>query len=288
MVPALGCAPRLDAVTTTLPATAIIGAGAMGGAILSGLLAPSVTVSGGIRVTNRTAAKAALVDLDGVESIALESEPGGNQRAVRGAGIVLLGVKPAMIVDTLRELAPALEPGALVISVAAGITTAAMEAVVDNPVLRAMPNTPAIVGKAVTGVSAGSRATAEQLALGVALFETVGTVLQIPEEQIDALSTVSGSGPAYVFYLVEEFTRTAVGLGFTPAQAAQLVQGTFAGSMDLLLASGASPEALRAQVTSPKGTTERAVAVLQSAGLSELFDRATAAALSRARELAAG
>ena len=223
---------------------------------------------------------------EGVESIALENDPDGNQRAVRGAGIVLLGVKPAMIVDTLRALAPALSPDALIISVAAGITTAAMEAVVDNPVLRAMPNTPAIVGKAVTGVSAGSRATAEQVALGVALFETVGTVLQVPESQIDALSTISGSGPAYVFYLVEEFTRTAVNLGFTPAQAAQLVQGTFAGSMDLLLASGAPPEALRAQVTSPKGTTERAIEVLQSADLSELFDRATAAALARARELA--
>jgi pyrroline-5-carboxylate reductase len=275
-------------VTTTLPSIAIIGAGAMGGAILSGLLDPSVTVSGGIRVTNRTSAKAVLVAAEGVESIALEGEPDGNQRAVRGAGIVLLGVKPAMIIDTLRELAPGLDPAALVISVAAGITTAAMEAVVGNPVLRAMPNTPAIVGKAVTGVSAGSRATAEQVALGVALFETVGTVVEVPESQIDALSTISGSGPAYVFYLVEEFTRAAITRGFTPEQAKALVQGTFAGSVDLLLASGKEPAELRAQVTSPKGTTERAIGVLQEADLAGLFDRATAAALARARELAAG
>lgn len=272
---------------TSLPSIAIIGAGAMGGAILKGLLDPSVSVRGGIRVTNRTAAKAALVAAEGVESIALESEPGGNLRAVRGAGIVLLGVKPAMIVDALRELAPALEPGALVISVAAGIPTAAMEEVVGNPVLRAMPNTPAIVGKAVTGLAAGSRATAEQVALGSALFETVGTVVEVPESQIDALSTISGSGPAYVFLLIEEFTRTAVGLGFTAEQAAVLVQGTFAGSVELL-ASGTPPEQLRAQVTSPKGTTERAIAVLKDADLSALFDRATAAALARARELAAG
>ena len=273
-------------MTTTLPSIAIIGAGAMGGAILSGLLDPSVSVSGGIRVTNRTAAKAALVAHDGVESIALESDPDGNQRAVRGAGIVLLGVKPAMIVDTLRSLD--LDPESLVISVAAGITTAAMEAVVPNPVLRAMPNTPAIVGKAVTGLAAGSRATPEQVALGAALFETVGTVVEVPESQIDALSTVSGSGPAYVFYLVEELTRTAVNLGFSAEQAAVLVQGTFAGSVELLAASASSPEKLRAQVTSPKGTTERAVAVLQEADLSGVFDRATAAALARARELAAG
>lgn len=278
-------ASRLLGVTS-LPSIAIIGAGSMGGAILAGLLGPTVAVEGGIRVTNRTAAKAALVAHDGVESIALENEPDGNQRAVRGAGIVLLGVKPAMIVDTLRDLE--LDADALVISVAAGITTAAMEAVVPNPVLRAMPNTPAIVGKAVTGVAAGSRATPSQVALGVSLFGTVGTVLELPESQIDALSTISGSGPAYVFYLVEELTRTAVNLGFTPEQAALLVRGTFAGSMELLLASGASPEDLRAQVTSPKGTTERAIAVMQAADLSGMFDRATAAALARARELAAG
>lgn len=275
-------------MSTTLPSIAIIGAGAMGGAILSGLLDPSVTVSGGIRVTNRSSAKAALVAAEGVESIALETEPGGNLRAVRGAAIVLLGVKPAMVIDTLRELAPALDPGALIISVAAGIPTAAMEAVVDNPVLRAMPNTPAIVGKAVTGLAPGSRATQEQVASGVALFETVGTVVEIPESQIDALSTISGSGPAYVFYLIEELTRTAIGLGFTPEQAAVLVQGTFAGSVELLLVSGREPSALRAQVTSPKGTTERAIGVMEEAHLSGMFDRATAAALARARELAAG
>ena len=275
-------------MNTSLPSIAIIGAGAMGGAILTGLLGPAVSVSGGIRVTNRTRAKAQLVASDGVESIALETEPDGNQRAVRGAGIVLLGVKPAMIIDTLRDLAPSLAPDALVISVAAGITTAAMEEVVANPVLRAMPNTPAIVGKAVTGIAAGSRATAQQVALGVALFGTVGTVLEIPENQIDALSTISGSGPAYVFYFIEELTRTAVGLGFSPEQAKVLVQGTFAGSVDLLLASGREPEVLRAQVTSPKGTTERAISVLQEAELSALFDRAVAAALARARELSAG
>ena len=153
-------------MTTTLPTIAIIGAGSMGGAILSGLLDPSVEVAGGIRVTNRTEAKAAALRQPGVDSYALEVAPDGNLLAVTGASIVLLGVKPAMVRDTLVALAPALDPDALVISVAAGVTTATMEAAVPNAVLRAMPNTPAIVGKAVTGVAAGSRATAEQLALG--------------------------------------------------------------------------------------------------------------------------
>jgi pyrroline-5-carboxylate reductase len=275
-------------VTTTLPTIAIIGAGAMGGAILSGLLAPSVTVGGGIRVTNRTEAKARALDGPGVTSYALESEPGGNLLAVDGAAIVLLGVKPAMLPDTLAELAPALEPTAIVISVAAGVTTATMESIMPNPVLRAMPNTPAIVGKAVTGLAAGSRATPEQVALGRALFETVGSVVEVPESQIDALSTISGSGPAYVFYLIEELTRTAVGLGFAPEVATQLVSGTFEGAIALLAASDRSPEELRAQVTSPKGTTERAIAVMHEANLKAMFDRATTAALARAKELAAG
>lgn len=273
---------------TTLPSIAIIGAGAMGGAILGGLLGPEVTVEGGIRVTNRTEAKAALVRKPGVESFALETDATANLTAVKGARVVLIGVKPAMVAETLAEIAPALEPDAIVVSVAAGVTTATMEAAVPGAVLRAMPNTPALVGRAVTGLAAGSRATADEFAIARGVFETVGTVVELPESQIDALGTVSGSGPAYVFLLVEEFTRAAEGLGFSSEQASLLVTETFLGAMQLLAASGESPEELRRQVTSPKGTTERAIAVLQDANLEDLFARATAAALARSRELAAG
>ena len=273
---------------STLGSIAIIGAGAMGGAILGGLLAPGVTVDGDIRVTNRTEAKAALVRRPGVDSVALETTPDGNALAVRGASVVIIGVKPAMVPETLAALAGDLAPDALVISVAAGVTTATMEAIVSQPILRAMPNTPAFIGKGVTGLAAGSRATAEQVALGRAVFETVGTVVEVPESQIDALSTISGSGPAYVFYLVEQLTRTAVNLGFTPAQAAELVTGTFLGSVELLVASGREPEELRRQVTSPNGTTQRAIAELEKADLTGLFDRATASALARAKEMAEG
>jgi pyrroline-5-carboxylate reductase len=260
----------------------------MGGAILAGLVKPDVSVEGGIRVTNRTAAKAAALSQSGVESLALEHAPNANIEAVSGARIVLIGVKPAMVPDLLREIAPALAPDAIVVSVAAGVTIATMEALVPGSVLRAMPNTPAVVGRGVTGLAAGSRSTADDLALVRALFETVGTVLEVPEEKIDALSTISGSGPAYVFYLIEELTRTAVGLGFSAEEAAVMVNGTFLGASELLASSGVDPAELRRRVTSPKGTTERAIAVLESADLKELFDRATSAALERAKELAKG
>lgn len=273
----------------TLPAVAILGAGSMGGAILSGLLAPGVAVDGGIRVTNRTEQKAAALRSDAVASSSTESDPRGNLAAVSGAKIVIAAVKPAMIPDLLREVGTALDPDAVVVSVAAGVTTATMEALLPQSigVLRAMPNTPAVVGRAVTGLSAGSRSTPEQLALATTLFETVGTVVVVPEERIDALSTISGSGPAYVFYLIEQLTRTAVGLGFTSEEAETLVNTTFLGASELLAASGKTPEELRIQVTSPKGTTERAIAELEKADLKGLFDRATAAALERALELGA-
>lgn len=273
---------------TELPRIAILGTGSMGGAILSGLLAPSVRVRGGIRVTNRTEAKAAPLRREGVESFAIETTADANERAVEGAGLVILGVKPAMVADTLAGVAARLDPHAIVVSVAAGITTATLEAIVPNPVLRAMPNTPATVGLGVTGLSAGSRAVPEHVALARDLFQTVGTVVELPEQQIDALSTVSGSGPAYVFLLIEQLTGAAQRLGFTPEQAALLVQGTFRGAVELLAVSGEDPAQLRRRVTSPNGTTERAIAQLEAADLGAVFDRALAAALARAKELAAG
>lgn len=275
-------------MNTELPSIAIIGTGSMGGAILAGLLGPAVTVSGGIRVTNRTAAKAAALAGPGVESLSIETDPHANRRAVKGAASVLIGVKPAMVVDALRELADHLEPDAIVVSVAAGVTTATMEAVVSQPVIRAMPNTPAVVGRAVTGIAGGSRASEADVALAVRLFETVGATLVLDESRIDALSTISGSGPAYVFYLIEELTRTAVDQGFTDEEAALMVSQTFLGAAELLTASGEDPAELRRRVTSPGGTTERAIQVFEAAELKSIFDRATAAALARSKELGAG
>ena len=273
----------------TLPSIAILGAGSMGGAIATGLsrsgLAPWVTV------TNRTAAKASsLAGLDGVTTVALADDPGANAAAAAAAHIVLVGVKPVMVPDLLREIAPALRPGTIVVSLAAGVTLATFEAIVGDgvPVVRAMPNTPAVVGKAVTGVASGSAASAADVALVRALFETCGVVIEVPEAQIDALSSISGSGPAYVFLLIEELTEAARGKGFSDADARLMAEQTFIGAAALLDATREEPAELRRRVTSPKGTTERAIAVLQGANLAGLFSEATDAAVARAAELAAG
>lgn len=275
----------------SLPALAFLGAGSMGGAILRGVVASGIRVDGGITATNRTPEKAAAFsDLDGVRSIALSEATDGNADAVSKARIVLVGVKPAMVPDLLREIAPHLPEDAIVVSLAAGVT---LQTFADNlgsgaRVIRSMPNTPATVGKGVTGLAAGEAASADDLALVHRLFETVGVVVEVPESQIDALSTISGSGPAYVYLLIEELTKAAVGMGFTDTDARVMAEQTFIGAAALLEASGEEPSELRRRVTSPKGTTERAVAVLQDAHLDRTFADAADAALARARELAAG
>jgi pyrroline-5-carboxylate reductase len=281
-------------MTASLPPIAILGAGSMGGAILSGLVESGLLASGlevsGMTVTNRSRAKAeALAALPGVTSVALEDAPTGNADAAGSADIVLVGVKPGMVPDLLRDIAPHLRPGTIVVSLAAGVTISTFEQILGPgiAVLRSMPNTPALVGKAVTGLAAGPSASPDDVAVVRRLFETCGSVVEVPESQIDALSTISGSGPAYVFLLIEELTKAAVGKGFSVEQARLMAEQTFIGATALLAASGEDPAELRRRVTSPAGTTERAIAVLQAARLDVVFESATDAALVRARELAA-
>lgn len=259
----------------------------MGGAILAGLV-DSGLATAGVAVTNRSVAKADAVRMPGVDSYALETQPDANRVALAGARVVILGVKPATVPDLLTEVGGFLETDAIVVSVAAGVTTATMEGLVPNAVARTMPNTPSLVRRGVTGLAAGSRITPDQVALVRAVFETVGAVIELDENRIDALSTISGSGPAYVFFLIEQLTGTALRLGFTPEEARLMVEQTFLGASELLASSDADPAELRRRVTSPNGTTMRAIAVMEEADLAGLFDRATAAALARAREMSLG
>lgn len=279
-----------SALAPQLPKTAMLGVGSMGGAILSGLTAEGVRIALPIQVTTRSAASAAALARDGVVvATASEENAEANREAVRGAGLVILGVKPWMIHDLAREIAPALEPGTVVVSVAAGVTSASIEALLPAgvAVVRAMPNTPSHIGRGMTGIAPGATASAADLALAHALFATVGEVIEVAENQINDIAAVSGSGPAYLFLYAEHMTAAAVRRGFTPEQAALLVQQTLLGSAELLAASDDAPEQLRRNVTSPKGTTERAVEVLHGGEWGDLFDRALAANVARSEELEA-
>jgi pyrroline-5-carboxylate reductase len=273
-------------MTIALPRVAMLGVGSMSGAVLQGLLAAGVSPDT-VAVTTRSEASAASHRAAGLHAVASEVDPDANRAAVRGAGVVVLGVKPFGIVDLLDEVAADLEPGAVVVSVAVGVTTASMEAHVPDGVrvVRALPNTPIGVGLGVTGISGGASADAEAVALASSVFAVSGDVLDVPEAQLDALSAVSGSGPAYVFLFVEQWQRSAEALGFSPDQARTMVQGTVRGAVELLARSGSEPADLRRAVTSPKGTTERAVAVLQDADLADVLEHAARAAMARAEEL---
>lgn len=277
--------------TTTLPRVTLLGVGSMGGAILSGLRAPGVPIERPITVTTRSAESAAAYDgADDVTAIASENEPDANRLAVRDAGVVILAVKPYLIHDVLREIANDLQPGAVVVSVAAGITTASMEALVPDgiAVVRAMPNTPSLVGRGVTGIAGGGSASAADVDTVRRVFETVGSALVLDESRIDALTAVSGSGPAYLFFFAEQLVEAAQRLGFSEEEARLLAEGTVTGAAELLGQSGEKPAELRRRVTSPNGTTERAIQQFEAGGWPETFDRALAANIARSRELAAG
>jgi pyrroline-5-carboxylate reductase len=274
-------------MSTSLPPIALIGTGKMGGAILEGLVKPGVQVAS-LRATTRSEVTAELLRSRGVEAASVESEPAANEWAVAGARVVILAVKPHALLDVCRDIANALAPDAVVVSVAAGLTTTQVEAVVSHAVIRAMPNTPAQIGRGVTGIAAGSRVSAAQLAEVREIFELVGDVVEIPEDQINALSALSGSGPAYLFYFAEKLIDVALAKGFSSEQARTMVQGTLLGAAALLDSSGDEPVDLRRAVTSPGGTTERAIAVFDEGNLGELFANAIDRAIARAEELAKG
>lgn len=266
---------------------AIIGAGSMGQAILGGLINSGFDPAMVCASTATNKSSKALADKFSLTSFAIEQAEDANSKACLEADIVLLAVKPAKILETLNEIKDSIKAGAVVISVAAGITTKAMEEIIGDKasVIRAMPNTPSIVGHGLTGLAKGATASDADLALAKSLFETVGQVLVVAEDMINALSTISGSGPAYVFYFAEKLTKAAIELGFSEKEADLMVRSTFLGSSMLLATSEDSPEQLRAQVTSPNGTTMQATNTFDERKLEETISLATKAALARAIEL---
>ena len=266
---------------------AFIGTGSMGSAVLDGLLAAGHSKSL-ISATTKTEAKAKALRDRGISALAGETSPDANALMAGDADLIVLGVKPYQIVDVLTELKGEIGKNAVVISMAAGIQISTMAAVLDeNPnIIRTMPNTPALVGKGVTGLAAASSASLDAIAAASALFEAVGSVLVIPESQIDALSAVSGSGPAWVYYIIEQWEKVAIAQGFSEQDAKLLVRQTLAGSVELLESTGEEPSELRRKVTSPGGTTERIIATMEQADLHGIFAQSLNAAVARAREIA--
>jgi pyrroline-5-carboxylate reductase len=264
---------------------AILGTGNMGGAILSGLTHAKVPPAG-VCVTTKSAASAEALRQRGIDARSTEEDPHANRRAAVEADLVVLGVKPYQILELLTDIGPHTQPTATIVSIAAGITLESMEAVWPGAVVRCMPNTPSQVGKGVTGVSRGSRVSDEQASSVEAVFHTVGDVVVVDESAINALSSISGSGPAFVYFFIERFMDVALEYGFTPDQAATMVQGTFSGAMNLLEHTGQTPGELREAVTSPGGSTAAALEVFGSARLTDIVRTATAAAIARAEAMA--
>ncbi|WP_270239227.1 pyrroline-5-carboxylate reductase [Kocuria marina] len=252
---------------------AFLGTGSMNGAILRGVLAGG-TEKGAVRATTRSASSAEkLRDETGVTVFAGEEDAEANRTAVKGADVVLLGVKPYAILDLAREIAPALDPGTVVVSVAAGVTLDALQNALPQgqPVVRSMPNTPSSVGRGVLSVTPGEHASREQLDAVKDVLAAVGTVVEVPENLIRAVTGVSGSGPAYVFYLAEAMQHAGEQLGLDPETARVLAKETVSGAGVLLAPDDADPAALRKAVTSPGGTTEQAITTFDEKGLREII-----------------
>jgi pyrroline-5-carboxylate reductase len=263
--------------------TAILGAGVMGETLLSGLVRAGRRVDN-LLVGEKRAERAR--ELEERYGVAVVS----NVEAARKADTLALVVKPQDMGDLLAEIAGELRPGQLVVSLAAGITTGFIEARVPDgvAVVRVMPNTPALVDEGMAAISPGSHCDEGHLAEAEALMASVGRVLRIPERQQDAVTAISGSGPAYIFFVVESMIEAGVHLGLPRATATDLVVQTVVGSAKMLRETGTHPVVLREQVTSPAGTTAAALRELEIHKVRAAFLAAMEAARDRSRALAAG
>jgi pyrroline-5-carboxylate reductase len=263
--------------------TAILGAGVMGETLLSGL------VRAGRRVDNLLIGEKRperARELEERYGVAVHS----NVEATRKAETIAVVVKPQDMEDLLAEIASELKPGQLVVSLAAGITTAFIEARVPDgvAVVRVMPNTPALVDEGMAAISPGSHCDDTHLAEAESLMASTGKVMRIPERQMDAVTAISGSGPAYIFFVVESMIEAGVHLGLPRATATELVVQTVVGSAHMLRETGTHPAVLREQVTSPGGTTAAALRELEIHKVRAAFLAAMEAARDRSRALAAG
>jgi pyrroline-5-carboxylate reductase len=259
----------------------LAGAGKMGGAMLTGWL-----------VQGLDAARVAVIEPSPSPEISALAKKGvrlnPSQKDISDIAALVIAVKPQSFREAGAALKPLTTSSTLVVSIMAGTTIASLEQVCGGSVVRAMPNTPAAIGRGITVAVAANKVSAAQRAIADALLRAIGSVEWVDDERLmDAVTAVSGSGPAYVFLLAEELARAGVEAGLPAELATKLARETVAGSGELLHRSDLASATLRANVTSPGGTTAAALEVLMGAGgLQQLMTRAVAAATARSRELA--
>jgi pyrroline-5-carboxylate reductase len=263
---------------------AVLGTGKMGEALMSGLLRAGVVAPSGVLAAVRRDDRAKeLREAYGVEVF-------GAADAADRAETLVITVKPQDMAALLSEIAPYVTADKLVISVAAGITTSFIESrlAADVPVVRVMSNTPVLVDEAMSVISPGSHAGETHLRRAEELLRPVGRVLRIPESQQDAATALSGSGPAYVYFLVEAMVDAGILLGMPRSTALEMVRQAVYGAATMLRDSGEHPVILREAVTSPGGTTINAIRELEKHGVRAAFLAAIEAARDRGRELGGG
>jgi len=266
----------LQNITGTI---ALAGAGKMGGAMLTGWLAQGLAPAHVVVIEPAPSAETAALAAKGVQL---------NPKDIGSVETLVVAVKPQSFRAAAAALKPLVGHTTLVVSIMAGMTIASIEQMCGGAVVRAMPNTPAAIGRGITVAVAAKAVSAAQRARANALLSSIGAVEWVDDETLmDAVTAVSGSGPAYIFLLAEELARAGIEAGLPEALATKLARETVAGSGELLHRSDLAAETLRQNVTSPGGTTAAALSVLMSKdGLQQLMIRAVAAATARSKELA--
>lgn len=261
---------------------AVLGGGVMGEAIISAVLRSGVDVDD-LDVSEPSAARATEIS----ERYGVRAAD-GNAKVASRADVVVVALKPKDIAAVLEEISPRLREGAVLVTVAAGLPISFYEARLParTPVVRVMPNTPAVIGQGAGALSPGTSATAEHLSVVEELLAATGLLVRVAEKDLDAVTAISGSGPAYVFYLVDALAEAGVLLGLTRAQSLELATATFRGASALLEESGEHPVVLRERVSSPGGTTVAGLRELDAHGVRAAVLAAAEAARDRSRELA--
>jgi pyrroline-5-carboxylate reductase len=258
----------------------LIGAGKLAGSVIHGLMRAKFCPPGEIIASEpNEQTRAALQRESGVSVTA------DNAEVAEKAEVVFIGVKPAMVLPVLRELSDELQ-NKLLISLAGGVRISSMEKIANARFMRALTNTPSAICRAATGIARGSRSTTEDVDLATKIFGAIGVVVEVKEEQIDAVTALSGSGPAFVYTVIEALAAGGTKMGLPNDVALELATQTALGAAALMQESKMSPEELRKMVVAPGGTTAAGLAVMEKLGASESLIAAVEAATKRGREMA--